>query len=256
MLNNLELESILDTKLNSQSIKDYAPNGLQVEGKTHIQRVITGVTATMHLIEAAIEYNADAIIVHHGYFWKNDPSCIRGMKGKRIKKLLNNDINLYGYHLPLDIHSELGNNTQLANQLGIKHLKGMENTPFSIPVYGELDKPISAQQLAQEIEKTLDRKPTLCDNFTSDYPHKLIKTVGICTGGGQDYIDLAAELGLDAFISGEISERTFHSACEQGIYYFAAGHHATERAGVKALGQWLEKEYNLDVKFVDINNPA
>ncbi len=256
MLNNLELETILDTKLNSKAIKDYAPNGLQVEGKTNVQRVITGVTASLHLIEAAIKYKADAVIVHHGYFWKNEQPCIRGMKGKRIKQLLMNDINLYGYHLPLDIHPELGNNAQLAKHLGIKNIKGMEDSLYSIPIYGDLEIPISSQELAQKIEKILDRKPTLCDNFTGEHPHKLIRTVGICTGGGQDYIDLAAEQGLDAFISGEISERTFHSACEQGIYYFASGHHATERDGIKALGEWLAKEYHLDVKFIDIDNPA
>ncbi len=255
MLNNLELERILDNKLNSQAIKDYAPNGLQIEGKSQIKKVVTGVTASLALIEAAIKCNADAILVHHGYFWKNESPCIRGMKGKRIKQLLVNDINLYGYHLPVDVHSELGNNALLAKKLGIKNLQNLEDTPYSIPVYGELDTPISAQELAQHIDTALNRKPTLCDNFVG-YPHKLIKTVGICTGGGQDYIDLAAMKGLDAFISGEISERTHHSACEQGIYYFAAGHHATERDGIKAVGEWLSAEYGLDVEFIDIHNPA
>ncbi|MDP8180959.1 Nif3-like dinuclear metal center hexameric protein [Pasteurella atlantica] len=256
MLNNLELEHILNIKLNSQAITDYAPNGLQVEGKSNITKIITGVTATLPLIEEAIKRNADAILVHHGYFWKNEEPCIRGMKGKRIKQLLINDINLYGYHLPVDIHPELGNNTQLAQKLGITQLHGLEDTPYSIPVYGELDTPISANELADKLEKILNRKPTLCGDFTAEYPQKLIKTIGICTGGGQDYIDLAAQKRLDAFISGEISERTYHSACEQGIYYFAAGHHATERDGIKAVGEWLAKEYNLIVEFVDINNPA
>ena len=133
---------------------------------------------------------------------------------------------------------------------------GLENKPNSIPVYGELEAPISAQEMAKRIEKTLNRQPILCDEFIADYPHKLIKTVAICTGGGQGYIDLAANKGIDAFITGEISEQTTHSAREQGIYFFAAGHHATERDGVKALGEWLAKTYQLDVTFVDIDNPA
>ncbi|MDE8034971.1 Nif3-like dinuclear metal center hexameric protein [Actinobacillus equuli subsp. equuli] len=255
-LSNLELEQIIDEKLNSKAISDYAPNGLQVEGKANIQRIVTGVTATLPLIEKAIEKNADAILVHHGYFWKSESPCIRGMKGKRIKQLLVNDINLFGYHLPLDVHSELGNNAQLAAKLGVTHLQGLEERPNSIPVYGELETPVSAQEFAERIEQVLNRKPILCDEFIADYPHKLIRKVGICTGGGQGYIDLAASKGCDAFISGEISEQTTHSAREQGIYYFACGHHATERDGVKALGEWLAKEYGLDVEFIDIDNPA
>ncbi|QLB40766.1 Nif3-like dinuclear metal center hexameric protein [Mannheimia pernigra] len=254
-ITNIELEQILNTKLNSSAINDYAPNGLQVEGKKEIRKIITGVTASLPLIEKAIEKNADAILVHHGYFWKSENPCIRGMKGKRIKQLLVNDINLFGYHLPLDIHSELGNNAQLAKHLGLLNLRGLEDSPNSIPMYGELDSPISAEDLKQTLEKTLQRTVILCDEFVST-PQKMIKKIGICSGGGQGYIDLAFEKGCDAFISGEISEQTTHSAREQGIYYFACGHHATERDGVKALGEWLAQQYGLDVEFIDINNPA
>ncbi|QNS14640.1 Nif3-like dinuclear metal center hexameric protein [Mannheimia bovis] len=254
-ITNLELEQILNTKLSSPAINDYAPNGLQVEGKREIKKIITGVTASLPLIEKAIEKNADAILVHHGYFWKSENPCIRGMKGKRIKQLLVNDINLFGYHLPLDIHPELGNNAQLAKHLGVINLQGLENTPNSIPMYGELETPISAEELKQKLEKTLQRTVILCNEFTSS-PQKLIKKIGICSGGGQGYIDLAFEKGCDAFISGEISEQTTHSAREQGIYYFACGHHATERDGVKALGEWLAQQYGLEVEFIDIDNPA
>ncbi|WP_373777568.1 Nif3-like dinuclear metal center hexameric protein [Glaesserella sp.] len=256
MLTNLALEHILDEKLNSKAVSDYAPNGLQVEGRQQIRKIITGVTATRPLIEQAIAKQADAIIVHHGYFWKNENPCIRGMKGKRIKQLLINDINLYGYHLPLDMHPELGNNALLAKHIGITSLQGLEDHPNSIPVFGELDTPISAQDLQQRLEKALRRHVILCDEFTDEYPQKLIKRVGICTGGGQGYIDLAYQKGCDAFISGEISEQTTHSAREQGIYYFACGHHATERDGIKALGEWLAQEYGLAVEFIDIDNPA
>lgn len=254
-ITNIELEHILNTKLNSSAINDYAPNGLQVEGKKEIKKIITGVTASLPLIEKAIEKNADAILVHHGYFWKSENPCIRGMKGKRIKQLLVNEINLFGYHLPLDIHPELGNNAQLAKHLGVINLQGLEENQNSIPMCGELETPISAEELKQKLEKTLQRTVILCDEFTSS-PQKLIKKIGICSGGGQGYIDLAFEKGCDAFISGEISEQTTHSAREQGIYYFACGHHATERDGVKILGEWLAQQYGLDVEFIDIDNPA
>ncbi|AGH38559.1 Nif3-like dinuclear metal center hexameric protein [Bibersteinia trehalosi] len=256
MVNNLELEKILDAKLNSREISDYAPNGLQVEGKAEIRKIITGVTATLPLIEKAIEKNADAILVHHGYFWKSENPCIRGMKGKRIKALLQNEINLFGYHLPLDIHLELGNNAQLAKHIGAINLQGMEDKPNSIPIIAEFDTAISAQKLKQRLEQALQRPVILCDEFVCESWHKPIKKVGICSGGGQGYIDLAFEKGCDAFISGEISEQTTHSAREQGIYYFACGHHATERDGIKALGKWLAETYTLDVEFIDIDNPA
>ncbi|QIW15781.1 Nif3-like dinuclear metal center hexameric protein [Pasteurellaceae bacterium RH1A] len=255
MLTNLQLENILDEKLNSPAISDYAPNGLQVEGRREIRKIVTGVTASLPLIEAAIAKGADALLVHHGYFWKSESPCIRGMKGKRIKQLLVNDINLFGYHLPLDMHPELGNNAQLAQHIGVKNLKGLEDKALSIPVYGELEQAISAQELEARLEKALSRKPTFCGDFVG-FEQKLIKTVAICTGGGQGYIDLAAQKGIDAFITGEISEQTTHSAREQGIYFYACGHHATERDGVKALGQWLATQYGLEVEFVDIDNPA
>ena len=256
-MNNLELEQILNQKLNSDAIGDYAPNGLQVEGKANIQKIVTGVTATQALIDVAVARNADAILVHHGYFWKNESPCIRGMKGKRIKTLLVNDINLYGYHLPLDVHPELGNNAELARLLGIENLQPLENSPNSIPVWGELATPISVEELAMRIEHALQRKPTVCNaaELTENRPHS-IRKIGLCTGGGQGYIDLAAAKGCDAFISGEISEQTTHSAREQGIHYFACGHHASERYGIKALGEWLAQTYGLEVEFVDINNPA
>ena len=252
IMNNLELEQLINQKLSSDKINDYAPNGLQVEGKTEIKKIITGVTASQALIDYAITQNADAILVHHGYFWKSENPCIRGMKGKRIKALLVNDINLYGYHLPLDVHPELGNNAQLAKLLDIENLQPLEKGAVSIPVWGELKEPMTGENFAKKIEKVLNRKPLIC---IENGPH-LIRKIGICTGGGQGYIDIAAEQGCDAFITGEVSEQTIHSAREQGLHFFAAGHHATERYGIKALGEWLAKEYGFDVEFKDIDNPA
>ena len=250
-MNNLQLEALLNEKLSSK-ITDYAPNGLQVEGKADVRKIITGVTASQALIDYAVAAKADALLVHHGYFWKSENPCIRGMKGKRIKTLLVNEINLYAYHLPLDVHSELGNNAQLAALLGIENLQPLESGAVSIPMFGELPEAISAEQFAARIEQKLSRKPLVC----ADNGPSLIRKIGLCTGGGQGYIDLAASHGCDAFITGEVSEQTIHSAREQGIAFFACGHHATERYGIKALGQWLAREYDFNVEFVDIDNPA
>lgn len=251
-MNPIQLEKIINEKLAIDKIKDYAPNGLQVEGKNTIKKIITGVTASLALIDYAIKQQADAIIVHHGYFWKNENPCIRGMKGQRIQRLMINNINLFAYHLPLDIHPELGNNTQLATLLGITNLQPLELNGMSIPVYGYLDTPILAHDFAEIIKTKLHRTPLHC----GENAPKLIKSVGLCTGGGQGYIDLAAQAGLDAFITGEASEQTIHSAREQGIHFFGAGHHATERYGIKVLGEWLAKYYNFDVEFKDIDNPV
>lgn len=252
-MNNLQLEKILNEKLSPQLIKDYAPNGMQVEGKSEIKRIVTGVTASQALIDKAIELEADALLVHHGYFWKGEPEPIRGMKGKRIRSLIKSDINLYGYHLPLDIHPELGNNVELARLLDIEVEGGLEGHPQSVALFGRLKQAMTGADFANKINHVLNREPL---HIAPDNAEKMIETVGWCTGGGQDFIELAAQHGLDAFISGEISERTTYTARELDIHYFSAGHHATERYGIKALGEWLAQEHGLDVTFIDIDNPV
>ncbi|WP_199461031.1 Nif3-like dinuclear metal center hexameric protein [Vibrio owensii] len=252
-MNNLQLEKILNEKLSPQLIKDYAPNGMQVEGKSEIKRIVTGVTASQALIDKAIELEADALLVHHGYFWKGEPEPIRGMKGKRIRSLIKSDINLYGYHLPLDIHPELGNNVELARLLDIEVEGGLEGHPQSVALFGRLKQAMTGADFANKINHVLNREPL---HISPDNAEKMIETVGWCTGGGQDFIELAAQHGLDAFISGEISERTTYTARELDIHYFSAGHHATERYGIKALGEWLAQEHGLDVTFIDIDNPV
>lgn len=252
-MNNLQLEKLLNEKLSPQLIKDYAPNGLQVEGSSEIKKIVTGVTASQALIDKAVETNADALLVHHGYFWKGEPEPIRGMKGKRIRTLIKSDINLYGYHLPLDIHPELGNNAELARLLDIEVEGGLEGHPQSVALFGRLKQPMSGAEFASKINRVLSREPL---HIAPENAEKMIETVGWCTGGGQDYIELAAQHRLDAFISGEISERTTYSARELDIHYFAAGHHATERYGIKALGEWLASEHGLNVEFIDIDNPV
>ncbi|MBR9727835.1 Nif3-like dinuclear metal center hexameric protein [Shewanella intestini] len=231
--------------------KDYAPNGLQVEGKAEINRIVTGVTACQGLIEKAIVLKADAILVHHGFFWKNEPEVITGMKYKRISRLIKHDINLFGYHLPLDGHETLGNNVQLAKQLGIEDVEICVNVSQNLLWQGKLNSPLSGEQLTNLLTEKLAHKPLHIEGGEDK-----ISTLAWCTGGAQDYIDIAAQLGVDAFISGEVSERTFHNATEQGIHYFAAGHHATERFGIQALGEHLAQKFGIEHQFVDIYNPV
>ncbi len=249
MMNHLELEKIINQKLESQAIKDYVPNGLQIEGRENVQKILTGVTASLAFIEAAIARNVDAVIVHHGYFWKSETPVIRGMKYARIKKLIENGINLYAYHLPLDLHAELGNNAQLAKMWNITDVAPIsEQQPLVLT--GNLPQAMSVEAFSQMIETTLDRKP-----FIEASGPPSIKRIAWCSGAAQDYLEDAANAGFDAFITGEVSERTIYIARELGIHFVAAGHHATERDGVKALGQWLAQEYSFDVEFIDINNP-
>lgn len=247
-MNNLELENIVNQKLNTGAFSDYAPNGLQVEGRAEIRTVITGVTACQALLGEAVIRQADAVLVHHGYFWKSESPLIKGMKRQRLRTLLANDINLYGWHLPLDAHPQLGNNAQLAALFDIE-VKG-EVQPL-VP-WGELVEPLSGEALAEKIAVKLGRTPLHCGDNAPAH----IKRIAWCSGGGQGFIDSAAAFGVDAFITGEVSEQTIHSAREQGIHFFAAGHHATERGGIKALGEWLAQQHGLDVTFVDIDNPA
>ena len=248
-----ELEIYLNTLLSPQAIKDFCPNGLQIQGRDNINKIVTGVTATQALIEQAITEKADAILVHHGYFWKNESYVIRGMKHKRIKALLDNDINLFAYHLPLDIHPTLGNNAQLAKLLNINITGPLElENPVSVAVQGELPETCTGSKLAHLINSELNRA---CLHIAPP-SNKKIETIAWCSGGGQDYIELAAEQGIDAFISGEVSEKITHIAHEMDIHFFAAGHHATERYGVKALGEYIAKEQSIEVVFVDIDNPV
>ncbi|MBB1350013.1 MULTISPECIES: Nif3-like dinuclear metal center hexameric protein [unclassified Pseudoalteromonas] len=246
-----EFNQLLNDILKPHLIKDFCPNGLQVEGTNEIKKIVTGVTASQALIEAAIEQQADAILVHHGFFWKGESQPITGMKKRRIGALLANDINLFGYHLPLDIHPAVGNNAQLAKLLDIEIEAGLEPTSNSVAMKGRLKTPLSGEDFADKIAKVLNRTP-----LTSLVRSAKIETIALCTGGGQGYIDLAAEQGIDAYLTGEASEQTIHSSREQNIDFFAAGHHATERYGVKALGELLAQEHGFDVTFIDIDNPV
>lgn len=229
--------------------KDYCPNGLQVEGRAEVGRIITGVTACQALLDQAVADHADLILVHHGYFWRGEDPCITGIKRRRLHTLLQHDVSLLAYHLPLDAHPELGNNAQLAQRLGIE-VEGPLNKE-GIGQYGYLQTAQSIDDFSLQIRQKLGRVPVVIRG--GEQP---IRTIAWCTGGAQGYIDQAVELGVDAYLSGEISEQTVHIAREQGIHYFAAGHHATERYGVQALGEHLAGVFQLEHRYIEIDNPV
>ncbi len=258
-----------DNYLLSNEFSDYAPNGLQVDAGQAIEHIVTGVTACEALIDIAIEQQAQAILVHHGYFWKGENPCLVGMKGNRIRKLMQHGISLIAYHLPLDAHPIVGNNAQLAQLL---ELTGSEplypEQKHSIGnIYYPKESNLTVSNFKQRIEQTLNRPPLhIPPHITTSSAdgERTLNKIAICSGGAQDMIEQAYQMGCDAYISGEISERTTHSARELGIDYFACGHHATERYGIKAFGELIERElgkrseadYNLSVEFVDVDNPA
>ena len=251
-ISRLELQNYLDGMLRVSEISDYCPNGLQVEGTGNIEKIVTGVTASQALVNAAIEANADALIVHHGYFWKGESQAVTGMKKRRLSALLTNDLNLFAYHLPLDVHPEFGNNRQLASILDIQNISAVTGVkPVGVVMQGNFEEPIEGLTLQAKLQELLGR-----DVLIEGPMSKPISTLAWCTGGGQGFIEQAVELGVDAFITGEVSEQTVHTAREMGITFFAAGHHATERYGVKSLGEHIKQQFDVSVEFIDIDNPA
>lgn len=242
----------LKSLLRPEQFNDYSPNGLQVEGKPTVVRMISGVTACQALIDKAIEMEADLILVHHGYFWRGEDAVVTGIKKNRIQSLLKHNISLLAYHLPLDVHVELGNNAQLGKLLGfsVNGDLGKQNNN-SIGLRGMLQEPASGAELAALIKDKLGRAPLHIPGKADP-----IKTVAWCTGAAQNYIELAVKAGVDAYITGEISEQTVHIARETGIHFYAAGHHATERYGVQAVAAHLVKRFSLEHEFIDIDNPV
>ena len=243
------LENYLNDLLGIQQFRDYCPNGLQVEGRASIQTLVSGVTASQALIQAAVDLRADAIIVHHGYFWRGEDACLRGMKRHRIATLIKHDINLYAYHLPLDAHTELGNNTQLGKKLGIVEAGrfGEQN----IAAYGHFPEPVSLDELSNLLNSVLGRKPLIIGD-----PLKPVRRVAWCTGAAQSYFEEAIRLGVDIFITGEISEQNVHTARESGTAFISAGHHATERYGIQALGEHLSQKLSIAHHFIEVENPV
>lgn len=246
-----ELLSHLDEFLQAGAFRDYAPNGLQVEGRAEIRRVLLGVSASRSLVEEAVSQKVDAILVHHGWFWRGEPAPVVGMKRDRLAPLLANDINLIAYHLPLDAHPTVGNNAELGRLLGLtvtQRAGEYELLYLGVPAHGEM----SVATFAERVESVLGRRPLVLG--PTERP---VRRVAWCSGAAQDEITLAASLGVDLYLSGEVSERTTYEAEELGVTYLAAGHHATEQFGVRALGRYLAERWpELDLRFFDTKNPV
>lgn len=235
-----------DETLRPTDFSDYCPNGLQVEGRARVHRIVSGVTACQDLIDAAIAAGADLVLVHHGFFWRNEPAPLVGMKGRRIRALMQADVGLLAYHLPLDAHPELGNNRQLGERLGLAG-----GAPVDGLVWGAAPtRPLSVSDLVERVASALGRQPLVLGERDE------LERVAWCTGAAQGYLGVAAAAGYDAYISGEVSEQTRHEALELGMLYVAAGHHATERYGVQALGDAIAATFAIEHVFIDIDNPV
>ncbi len=246
-----ELELYINAYLEVTRFDDYAPNGLQVEGRREVRKIVVGVTACQALIEEAVAERADLVLVHHGYFWRGEDPRLVGMKAQRLRRLFCHDMSMMAYHLPLDAHEVVGNNAQLAAKLNLKIKGSFGEGKVPLAVHGELSRPASSDEFAERLRHCLGRAPLLIAG--NDRP---IRRIGLCSGAAQNYIHAAADLGLDAFVTGEISESTVHVARERKINFFSAGHHATEKFGVRALGEHLAGKFDLDCRFVDIDNPV
>ncbi len=251
MVQLTELVNFCEGLLDVEAFSDYAPNGLQVEGVAEVGKIVTGVTASQALIDAAIEAKADLLLVHHGFFWRGESPCITGIKRRRIGRLIENNLSLLAYHLPLDAHPDCGNNAQLAQRLGlqVEGRFGLHERD-QIGMYGQLSRAMSAEELARHISQVLGRQ--VLHLAGDEVP---ITRVAWCTGAAQNYIESTPALNVQAFISGEVSEQTTHFVRESGIHYYAAGHHATERDGVNALGDLLVQKFGVVHEFIDVANP-
>ncbi len=256
MIDAFELQTALDGLLQPQMFKDYCPNGLQVEGRREVRTLVSGVTASLALIEAAVAESADAILVHHGLFWRGYDGRVTGWMRKRLGLLIEHNINLYAYHLPMDAHPELGNNAQLGRQVGLAVREGA-SARFGEQGLGWMGQPgpgqtfSTAAQLAVHVEHVLKRPVTLVGPA-----QEAIKNIAWCTGGAQGYFEAAIAAGADAFLTGEISEPQAHLARECGVAFLACGHHATERFGAPAVGAYVSRQFGLSHRFIDIDNPA
>lgn len=247
-MTRMELERYLAEFLCVDQFHDYCPNGLQVEGRERISRIVTGVTACQALLEQAVKHDADAVLVHHGYFWKSENPAITHTKKQRLKLLLSYDINLFAYHLPLDAHAIVGNNVQLARQLDLSFTENFGDQ--GLLSRGELQNTLTLREFGGKIETSLGRKPLIIG--AADRP---VRRVAWCTGGAQGYFHTIATQDIDAYVTGEASEFVTHLARESGVAFIAAGHHATERYGIRALGEHLHARFGLEHIHLDIDNP-
>lgn len=246
------LVNYTDALLRAARFTDYCPNGLQVQGRSEVRRIVSGVTACQPLLDAAVQLDADLVLVHHGFFWRGEARTVVGMKRRRLGTLLVHDISLLAYHLPLDAHPELGNNAQLGELLGIRDQQLLDaGTPEGVGNIGSLAAPLQVSVLLAQLEALTGRAPLHIGD-----PDHLVQRIAWCTGAAQSYIGAAVAAGADLFLTGEASEQTVHIAREEGLQFIAAGHHATERYGVQALGAHLAARFGLEHQFVDIDNPV
>jgi len=242
----------LDELLQSEQFADYCPNGLQVEGRSEVRRVIGGVTACQALLDRAVDLGADVVLTHHGFFWKGESSRVTGTRRRRLGTLLRNDMSLVAYHLPLDVHPEFGNNARLGRVLGLRATGGISDGRVEgLIAEGELIEPATAGDFSDRVERALGRRPLHIGD-----PERILRRVAWCTGAAQSLIERVAGRGIDAYLTGEVSEPTVHAAREWGIEFFSAGHHATERFGVMALGEHLAQRFAIEYHFEDIPNPV
>jgi dinuclear metal center YbgI/SA1388 family protein len=252
MAHRQQLLDAFNALLGPERFKDYGPNGLQVEGRAEVRRIVSGVTASLALLQAAAQAGADAVFVHHGLFWRGQDGRVTGWMKQRLALLLAHDINLYAYHLPLDAHPELGNNAQLGRQLGLEADArfGEQDLGF---LGGAADGSAFAgsAELAAHVERILGRPVTCVDGG-----RRPLRRIAWCTGGAQGYFEAAIAAGADAFLTGEISEPQAHYARESGVSFLACGHHATERYGAPAVAQHVAAELGLEHRFIEIDNPA
>ena len=249
LMQRADLDAYLDQYLDVAKFRDYCPNGLQVEGTAQVECIVTGVTASADLIAAAVDAHAHAILVHHGYFWRGEDQRIVGTRRRRIGLLIENNLNLYAFHLPLDAHPEVGNNVMLADKLGL-HIEGRAGEQ-DLLFHGRLDANLTLGALAQRIEERLERPPLVIGDAG-----RPVRRIAWCTGAAQGYLEDAVRLHVDAYITGEASEQTVHLARESGVAFIAAGHHATERYGVQALGAHLARRFGLQHTHIDLPNPV
>ncbi|MFV8820141.1 Nif3-like dinuclear metal center hexameric protein [Haliea sp. E17] len=242
----------LDDTLQPGKFRDYCPNGLQVEGRAEVARLATGVTASQALLDAAADWDADAILVHHGYFWRGEAEPLVGMKRRRLATLLTRDISLLAYHLPLDAHPTLGNNARLGELLDIRDVAPLEpGDPTAVGNVGNFAEPLDGPALCARLRELTGREPLLVGDA-----QRQLQRVAWCTGAAQSYIGTALAAGADVYITGEVSEPTVHIAREEGIVFVAAGHHATERYGVQAVGEALAAAFPIEHRFFDCDNPV
>lgn len=249
MAQRSDVDVYLSALLQSVSFKDYGPNGLQIEGRAQVCRLVSGVTASLALIDAAIEAQADAVLVHHGLFWRGHDGCIAGWLKQRVQRLLAHDINLFAYHLPLDAHAQFGNNAQLGLRMGVS--SDARFGEQSLGFIGTLEVPVATRDLVERLALMSGRIPSFIEGDA-----RPLRRIAWCSGGAQSYFEAAIAAGADVFVTGEMSEPQVHLSRETGVAFIACGHHASERYGVQALGQHLATQFGIEHRYIEIDSPA